>query len=69
MGDIGGTLGLFIGLSVCTALEFFEYILDVTILILTKPCRNKKRPNKVDDVSRLPPNYGIDTTWEQDTMM
>ncbi len=69
MGDIGGTLGLFIGLSVCTALEFFEYVLDVTILILTMLYKRKSK-NKVNEVTRLPPNYDHqDITWEHNTGM
>ena len=32
MADCGGTLGLFIGLSVCTAMEFCELLIDFIIV-------------------------------------
>ena len=39
VADIGGLLGLFIGLSICTAIEFLEFIFDLLIIC----CSTKSR--------------------------
>ncbi|XP_070534564.1 uncharacterized protein [Ptychodera flava] len=42
--DLGGSLGLFIGVSLVTVVEFFEYILDtirILICALKKKCRGR----------------------------
>jgi hypothetical protein len=32
LADIGGLLGLFVGISACTAVELFEFIVDISLL-------------------------------------
>lgn len=38
LADIGGMLGLFIGISACTAVEFLEFLVDAFLLFVAK-CR------------------------------
>ncbi|XP_033126038.1 degenerin mec-10-like [Anneissia japonica] len=41
-GDIGGTLGLYIGLSMLTVVEFFEFVIDLVVYIINKLCKRNK---------------------------
>ncbi len=42
LSDIGGSLGLFIGVSICSAIEIMEFFTDFVIMISRK-CKKKKR--------------------------
>ena len=46
MSDIGGILGLFLGFSVLTILEFVELLMDLCAVALAK-LTNRKRKNSV----------------------
>ncbi|XP_033126039.1 degenerin mec-10-like [Anneissia japonica] len=41
-GDIGGTLGLYIGLSLLTVVEFFEFFMDILLLGFKKVFKRNK---------------------------
>jgi Amiloride-sensitive sodium channel len=62
LADIGGMLGLFIGISACTAVEFIEFLIDAFLLGVAK-CRlgteqhpvsggSSSRACVIDDVNR-----------------
>ncbi|XP_066965589.1 degenerin del-1-like [Macrobrachium rosenbergii] len=42
VGTVGGTLGLVIGLSIVTVLEFIEFLLDVVLMVWRKRHEQKK---------------------------
>ena len=55
MADIGGLLGLFIGVSVCSAMELVEFFVDLTV-VLCKRCKEKKKLRNKTAVTPLPPS-------------
>ncbi|KAG6926055.1 acid-sensing ion channel 1C-like [Chelydra serpentina] len=56
LGDIGGQMGLFIGASILTILEIFDYLYEVFRDKLLSFYKNKKRPqrNNSDNLSTCP---------------
>ena len=62
LAEIGGTLGLFIGLSVCTALEVAELLLDSFIVLFKRFGRcgqgATKSGRKRNVIQVLPMNNG-----------
>ena len=63
MSDMGGILGLYIGFSILTIIEFVELFIDLTRLGLMKLCC-KKKPNKVDDLDNKVAPLESKTAWE-----
>ena len=43
MGDLGGILGLYIGFSALTILEFWELFVDIFVLATIKRCSRKRQ--------------------------
>ncbi|XP_078692474.1 acid-sensing ion channel 2-like [Branchiostoma floridae x Branchiostoma belcheri] len=56
LGDIGGQLGLWMGVSVMTVLEFFEFIVD----LLSWPLQ-KQKGDKKDDIELGPADSTVKT--------
>ena len=69
MADCGGTLGLFIGLSVCTAMEFCELLIDFIIVLVKKVCRRDEKTHSMQRVQPASNKTLMDTVkyWERCT--
>ncbi|XP_032819016.1 acid-sensing ion channel 1-like isoform X2 [Petromyzon marinus] len=58
LGDIGGHMGLFIGASILTILEIFDYLYEIIkYRILYYFCRNKKQRNISDNSVPMTSSY------------
>jgi len=45
--DIGGTLGLYLGMSLMSVVEFFELALDLIIYAILRACMSRKARNRL----------------------
>jgi hypothetical protein len=54
LSDIGGVLGLWLGMSLLTIFEFVEFGIDLAIIGTMVSCMKCKSKNQVDDVSIKP---------------
>ena len=61
--DMGGAVGLWVGASLITLVEFFEYGLDVIVLACLRCCKRKTslKRNSTTPVQDLPKNNGIES--------
>ena len=49
LSDLGGSIGLWIGMSLFTVFEFFEFLMDIVVLTCSKLCRKR---SKVEDIDK-----------------